>query len=193
MNKGDQTRERLLQQAIELMQQKGFGAMSVSALLFAAGIKKGTLYYHFPGKDDLGMAVLARVKEKFFALLDEAFAHPSPLAGLESFFDSVLERHRAKGFVGGCLFGNTALEMSDSESPYNAFVRQVFAEWTEKIRDVVQRGQQTGEIASGRSAAELAQTVVATIEGGIMMSRLMKDEKPLRTCLESLKHVLRGN
>ena len=191
MKKAEQTKERLLEQAIKLMQQKGFGAMSISELLLAAGVKKGTLYYHFPGKDDLGMAVLTRVRCDFFAKMDDILSNASPLAGLELFFDSVLERHRAKGFVGGCLFGNTALEMSDSDSSYNEFVRQVFAEWTDKMQLAIQRGQKAGEIVDGITSAELAQTVVATIEGGIMMSRLTKAEGPLRTCLESLKSFLR--
>lgn len=191
MNKGEQTKERLLQQAIALMQQKGFGAMSVSELLLAAGIKKGTLYYHFPGKHDLGMAVLTRVRTNFFTMLNEIFSSTSPLAGMEIFFDSVLELHRAKGFVGGCLFGNTALEMSDRDSPYNDLVKQVFAEWIDTIREVIQRGQQAGEITTVGSASELAQMVVATIEGGIMMSRLGKEETPLRACLVSLLEFLR--
>ena len=68
MHHGTQTRERLLEEATELAQRKGFGATSVNDLLVATGIKKGTLYYHFPGKDDLGLAVLERAKAAFLGL-----------------------------------------------------------------------------------------------------------------------------
>ena len=192
MREGKITRERLLDEATKLVQQKGFGATSVNDLLLAAGIEKGTLYYHFPGKDDLGLELLERAKTGFLASMDEVLRTPTPLEGLLCFFDWVLERHRKKGFTGGCLFGNTALEMSDTNSPYAESVKSLFREWTARIEIVVVAGQQAGEIRSDISATDLAQVIVSTIEGGIMMSRLRKEEGPLKTCLDSLQTFVRA-
>lgn len=190
MHHGTQTRERLLEEATELAQRKGFGATSVNDLLVATGIKKGTLYYHFPGKDDLGLAVLERAKAAFLVWIEAALVAPSPQEGLQRFFDAVLERHRMKGFMGGCLFGNTALEMSDTNRRFAQSVGIVFWEWTGRIEAVILAGQRAGEFRSDIPARDLAEVIVLTIEGGIMMSRLRKDEHPLKTCLDSLKVFL---
>lgn len=192
MRDGNITKERLLDEATKLVQQKGFGATSVNELLLAAGIKKGTLYYHFPGKDDLGLALLERAKVAFLASVDEALSAPTPLAGLQRFFDAVLQRHRQKGFAGGCLFGNTALEMSDTSSPYAESTKSLFREWTRRIEAVILAGQSAGEIRLDVVAADLAQAIVSTIEGGIMISRLRKEEGPLKTCLTSLLTFVRA-
>ncbi|MDT8300143.1 MAG: TetR/AcrR family transcriptional regulator [Sedimentisphaerales bacterium] len=184
------TRDRLLNETARLVERQGFGPTSVNDVLQAAGVKKGTLYYHFPGKDELGLAVLERARDDFLKFLDSALAAPTPMEALERFFKAALRKHRKTGFVGGCLWGNTALEMSDSSPAYTALVERVFEEWICRIERVIRSGQEAGQIRTDQPAAELARLVVAGIEGGIMMSRLTKLDSPLRSCLESLRLLL---
>lgn len=191
MRDGEATRQRLLDVATQLVHERGFLATSLSDLLNAAGIKKGSLYYHFPGKDDLGLAVLQRAKGQFLQALNERLAAPTPAQSLERFFDFVLEWHRGKGFVGGCLFGNTALETSDTHRRYANAVREVFREWIDRLAAVIRAGQSAGQFRADIPAPTLAEVTVATIEGGIMLARLHKAEGPLRACLESLRTFLR--
>lgn len=190
MRKAQITRERLLTEMTGLVERQGFRPTSVNDVLQAAGIKKGTLYYHFPGKDELGLAVLERAANEFMAFLDAALTGPTPMEALGSFFDAAFERHSRTGFVGGCLWGNTALEMSDSSLAYTELVRKVFEEWIGRVERVIHSGQEAGQIRMDRSANELARLVVAGIEGGIMMSRLTKEDRPFKDCLESLRVLL---
>jgi len=190
MREGGATRERLLDEATKLANERGFRATSLNDLLTAAGVKKGSLYYHFPGKDDLGLAVLERAKARFLATLDEVLTAPAPAEGLGQFLAFVLEKHRSKRFVGGCLFGNTALEMSDANGRYADCVGELFRQWTGRVAEVIRAGQEAGQFRADVPAENLAQMVVSTVEGGIMMSRLQKDEGPLKACLDGLKTFL---
>jgi TetR/AcrR family transcriptional repressor of nem operon len=99
--KGDQTRERILTEAARLVERKGFRATSLSDLLKESGIKKGNLYFHFHGKDDLGIAVLERARDNFIEFLDSALTGETAGERLSNFFVAVLEKHLSKGFVGG--------------------------------------------------------------------------------------------
>ncbi len=193
MHEGELTKERLLEEATKLVHEKGFGATSLTELLTAAGIRKGTLYYHFPGKDDLGLAVLQRAKTKFLAAIDEVLTAPTPKEAIQKFLEFALERHRARRFVGGCLFGNTALEMSDANSRFAESVGHLFRQWIDKIATVIAAGQEAGQFRRDIPAGDLAQVIVSTVEGGIMMSRLRKEEGPLKTCLDCLKTFLCAN
>ncbi len=190
--KGEQTRERILDTAADLVVQRGFGATSMQELQERAGVNRGTLYFHFPGKEDLGLAVLERARRGFLAFLREALTGDTPGERLERFFQAALRAHRATGFVGGCLWGNTALEMADAggDARYVRIVRAVFAEWIEMTRAVIAEAQESGQVRGDLKAADLALQVVCTIEGGIMLSRLRKSEVPLRTCLEALRQTL---
>ncbi|MGO8688824.1 MAG: TetR/AcrR family transcriptional regulator [Thermoguttaceae bacterium] len=192
MPKGDITKERLLREATRLVQRKGFGDTSVSDLLAAAGATKGSLYFHFPGKEDLGLALLGRARTGFLEFLKNALAGPTPWVRLTSFFAAALAKHRSARFVGGCLWGNTALEMSDKNPRYAAQVGGVFDEWIALLEGVIRAGQVAGEIRDDMAADDLARFVVSAIEGGIMLSRLKKEERPLKTCFDSLKLFLRA-
>ena len=190
LTKGERTREKITRAAAELFVRQGFAATSISDLLEATGVTKGSLYFHFPGKDDLALAVLEQAGEEFMAFLDAALVGPTPAARLDNFLRQAFELHRGSGFVGGCLWGNTALETSDCNPLYAGRVADVFAKWTGKIRSVIAEAQAAGQIRMDLPADTLAPFVVSSIEGGIMLSRLSKEEGPLRRCLDSLRTLL---
>lgn len=187
------TRERLIDAAYRLALRKGFDRTSVTELISEAGVQRGSLYHYFPGKDDLGLAVLERNHAQFMALLDSTLS-PSgdPRRILKAFFSAALKMHRDTGFVGGCLWGNTALEMSDTNPAYAKLVGEVFKEWLARVEAVIGRGQDKGEFRTDVTAGDLARLVVAGIEGGIMMSRLTKSPRPFKTCLDALERCLMG-
>lgn len=181
------TKQRILDEATRLVHLKGFHATTLNDLLAAAGTTKGTLYYHFPGKDDLGLAVLERAKASFLAALDEVLAAATPAQGFQRFLKFVLKKHRSHRFVGGCLFGNTALEMSDTDQRYADAVREVFQQWSGRLAGLIRAGQAAGQFRADMPAETLAQVIVATVEGGILLSRLYKKQGPLKACLDSLR------
>lgn len=188
--KGESTRQKIVDDAARLFHRNGFGATSVHDILEATGLTKGSLYFHFRGKEELALAVLARAHAEFMAFLDAALAGDDPGAALARFFDEAIALHRRRGFVGGCLFGNTALEASDAESPYAAAVAGTFAAWKQKLGAVIDRAQERGQVRADLPATQLAETVVALLEGAIMQARLHKSEEPMRQSVAALARML---
>lgn len=184
------TKERILDEAARLVRLRGFSATSVRELLNAVGLKKGSLYFHFTSKRELGLAVLERARRQFAEFRQAALEGDTPKTRLHHFFDAALTAHRNSGFVGGCLWGNTALEMSDMDPEYASFVADVFDDWVADIEPVISNGQAQGQFRTDVPAPHLARHVVAAVEGGIMLSRLTKDEGPLKDCVGSLKTLL---
>jgi TetR/AcrR family transcriptional repressor of nem operon len=188
--KGEQTREKILLEARQVFKRKGFGTTTINDLLEAAGTTKGNLYFHFADKETLGLEVLRREQQSFYRFLDQAFECAAPIERLENLFHSALDKNRQQGFVGGCLFGNTALEASDTSPVYAALVQEVFTEWIARVAQVITAAQAAGQIRTDVSPEGLAELVVATIEGGIMQARLQKVENPLKRSLDTLRTVL---
>lgn len=189
--KGERTRDRILGEASRLIQRKGVAATSVGDILAAAGIHKGSLYFHFRDKEEIGREVIRQAAHRFLGFVDRSLAGSTPRIALDNFFTAALAYHRGAGFVGGCLFGNTALETSDAGRGLAALVDEVFVAWIDRIARVVAAGQKAGEFRDDMTAHGLAQQVVATLEGGIMLSRLRKNAAPLKTCIEALQVFLR--
>ncbi len=188
--KGERTRDHILGEASRLIQLRGFSATSVGEILSAAGVHKGSLYFHFRDKGEIGREVIRKAADRFMAFVDGSLTGATPRIALENFLAAALNHHRNAGFVGGCLFGNTALESSDSAPEMAALVDEVFVAWTDRISRVIADGQQAGDFRDDIAAHDLAQQVVATLEGGIMLSRLRKKAAPLEACIETLKVFL---
>ena len=52
------TRWRIIEAAMHLFWEKGYGSTSIADILARAGVNSGSLYHFFPGKQDLLIAVL---------------------------------------------------------------------------------------------------------------------------------------
>ena len=188
--KGEHTKQKIIEDATRLFHRKGFGATSVSDLLSAIGVTKGSLYFHYPGKEALGLAVLENEAGAFMRFLDDALNGATPADSLDNFFKEALHKHQQSDFIGGCLFGNTALEASDTSPIYAQIVAEVFNAWAEKLRPIIAHAQESELIRRDVPAGQLAQLVVATIEGAIMQSRLHKSAEPMTRALETLRTLL---
>ncbi|MBI5248736.1 MAG: TetR family transcriptional regulator C-terminal domain-containing protein [Desulfomonile tiedjei] len=80
--------------------------------------------------------------------------------------------------------------MSDSNPRLSELIGQVFDNWTGLLAEVLRHAHDAGELKLSVSPEVLAKHIVATIEGGIMMSRLSKNGDDLRDCLNSLRVIL---
>jgi AcrR family transcriptional regulator len=81
---GVETRERLLQAAVDLYSAKGFGGASVEDVVRRAGVTKGAFYHHFESKAHLIMAIHNRFVDlqiaDIAAIVDQGLAPPETLA-----------------------------------------------------------------------------------------------------------------
>ncbi len=80
--------------------------------------------------------------------------------------------------------------MSDENERITQLIREVFREWTEFLSVVLREAQDTGDLKIKIQPEVMAKHIVATIEGGIMMSRLSKNGEHLRDCLNSIRVLL---
>ena len=72
--KGEETRERILAAATDLIHARGFKETGLSDILAASGVPKGSFYHYFPSKEDLGRELLVRYRHEARAFLErEAF------------------------------------------------------------------------------------------------------------------------
>ena len=187
------TRERILAAARELIHRKGLRATSITDLLEAADIQRGTLYHYFSGKHEVAMAMLQWTEEEFLAFLDRSLDGATPRDRLYGFFDAAYRMNNERGFVGGCLFGNLALEGSDTDPELESAVTEVFDRWCGRLERVIEDGQQCGQFRSDLPSEVLARHVVMVIEGGLMQARLRKDGQVFSQSIQCIKAFLEGN
>jgi TetR/AcrR family transcriptional repressor of nem operon len=188
--KGIRTRERVLAGATELFHRQGFSGTSIHDLIRETGVKKGNLYHYFSSKEEMGLEVLTRARDDFFRFLENSLQGDTPSARLANHFAAIVRYHESRNLVGGCIFGNTALEMSDRSESYRAVIHGVFEEWRRRIREVLESAVRSGEVRKDLDPEAMARHIVATVEGGIMVARASRDPADLKACLAVLAGLL---
>lgn len=103
------TRDRIVEAAARLFTSKGFHQTSIDEIAQEAGVAKGSVYYHFPGKDNLLVSVIQEgvklIREAVDGRLDEVDdAMARLLIVLGTAYDVLMEYHALARFalVGGC-------------------------------------------------------------------------------------------
>jgi AcrR family transcriptional regulator len=104
-SRGESTRSRLLEAAVELLEEGGYAAATVAAIAERCGVAAGALYRHFPSKAELFVEVFRAAAEEELAALREASAEPGSVAAkldavVREFTSSALGRPRLAWALG---------------------------------------------------------------------------------------------
>ena len=68
--------------------------------------------------------------------------------------------------------------------------RKGIMDWTARIRIIVEEGMRKGEIRKTTEPRKIANTIVAMLEGALMLSRVEGNKLPLQDAQETLESVL---
>jgi AcrR family transcriptional regulator len=169
------TRDRLIQTAMQLFWEKGYGSTSVADVLHAAGVNSGSLYHFFPGKQDLLLAVL----DAYRAGIDPMLLAPA-WKGVDDPIERVfalLARYRLgivqTDCVYACPIGSLALEIHEPDPPVRKAIAANFKAWTDAVEAcLVAAGPRLPRTLDRR---ELARFVLTAMEGGVMQARTHRD------------------
>lgn len=190
---GRQTREAIVEAAMRLMQVRGYKATSLDDVLRESGVGKGSFYYYFKSKEDLGHAILDRVIASFInETVDPCFANAdgSPLAQIRCFLDRVVQAQRARKCVGGCPLGTLASELSDVHEGFRARLAEVFSAWRERLTQALGEAQRRGDVGPECRPESVAQFLVASLEGAMLMGKVTKDIEVTEQCVGELRRYL---
>jgi TetR/AcrR family transcriptional regulator, transcriptional repressor for nem operon len=190
MTKGEQTRRDIVQKAASLFNQRGYEGTSLSDLMDATGLQKGGIYRHFSSKEDLaaeafdyswGRAVAER--------LDGVEEVPDPVDRLKKMIANFVELRT--GLVpGGCPLMNTAVEADDGNAVLRARARRALQSWTERLYRITSEGIRKRQIDPRVRPTKLAQLIIGSLEGALLISRLQNNDEPLRDMRKHLDEFL---
>ena len=185
MRKGELTRERIIAQAAPLFNQRGFAGCSMQDVMEATGLEKGGLYRHFSSKEELAAEVFRYAVDRINHLRDDKIdrAHGA-LAELRSIIHRFVEIR--SDIAGGCIIFNTAIEEDDGNPVLRGLALKAIEDWKTRLGKIVERGIRSGEIRKGTLPRQVANVLIATLEGALAVSRMERT----RTALEDAQHAL---
>jgi TetR/AcrR family transcriptional regulator, transcriptional repressor for nem operon len=163
------TAARILDIAERLVQTKGFNSFSYADVASELGVTKASLHYHFPGKAELGQALITRYAERFSEALqriDEDL--PSARARLEAYADLYADVLRGKRM---CMCGVLAAEYETLPAPMRGEVVRFFDENQRWLTDVLTAGKADRTLSFSGQVEDAAQNILSTLEGAMLVAR----------------------
>jgi TetR/AcrR family transcriptional repressor of nem operon len=189
MNKGQLTRQRIIEIAAPIFNQRGYEGCSIQDVMDATGLEKGGLYRHFSSKEDLAAEAFK------YALGQAVKLRTSHLGHLEGSMAKL--RYIVENFVtapspmaGGCPLMNTALDSYDGNPVLRKLAARGLRDWKKRICEIVKCGIDNGEIAPATEPSRVANMLIATLEGSLMISRMEGTRDALRHAQTTLESVL---
>ena len=183
--KGGDTRERILDAAESAVLDKGFAATSIEELIAVVGITKSGFFYHFKDKGELAKALLVRYIEREEALFDEIFTRADELnedplhgflVGLKMLSELMAD---LPGGHPGCLIAAYCYQDRLFDREVQALNTAAVLAWRKRFRarlDLI-AARYPPRIAIDLD--DLADMLSAIADGGIILSKVVKDEGAL--------------
>ncbi len=164
----------IIAKTLQLFRLKGYHSTSMDEVAQMCSIRKPSLYHHFPSKEALGLAVLARVQEHF----EQTVFHHAYDEGQSPYKRMMRFTHATEKYFfagkGGCMAGNFALETIDQNPAFTASIQNYFDTWAAAIAHLLVT------VMPIKDARRLASRYVADIQGAIMMMRVYRNRAYLR-------------
>lgn len=179
----DTGREKLIEAAETEMLARGYPATTVDEICERAGVSKGSFYHHFSSKEELGLAVLDAYYRRNREILARA---PSPgddprghaLALVDHLVESAGVLWGA-----GCLMGNFALELAETNAAMAAAVSDKFR----GVEGMLVEGFAPLVPDGDEDARALAEQFIVTVEGALVLARAHGDWSYVERALERFR------
>ena len=184
------TRTALLVEATNMLQTGSFGRLSFQLLADKVGIKKGSVYYHFPSKDLLAIAILERAKEQledYFML----FENDKPTIQLKRYIQ-VFSKYiqPMKKLCPGASF----ITSWQHESPniQNA-IYQLYQTHLKYLENVIHQGQKLGVFKVSLDDKVLANVVFSLLQGALLSARTCQSTVAMSACEAAISELTELN
>lgn len=173
MTKGETTREMILSRAAPVFNRLGFAGASLADIMAATGLEKGGIYNHFRSKEELAVEAFDYAITQVGRAMVNAFrglpTGYDRLAALIRFFTDYYEHPPV---AGGCPVLNTAVESDDSNPALRERAQRGMDQMRQLFITLIERGIRDGSIRPEVDARAAADLLVASLEGGLVMSKL---------------------
>jgi len=179
------TRARILVLAEELLLTRGFNAFSYQHIAKELRIKPAAVHYHYPSKDDLGLALVRRQLARLRKWRDlPRVASLTPPQQLDALLDTYQTHLQTERRV--CLFGALAADFRTLPEAMQAELRVFNRELTEWLAQVLAVGRATASLRFVGSPSAKATQLLTTLAGALQVARV-HDERHYHQIIEQLR------
>ena len=190
LTKAERTKQFILEMAAPIFNKKGIAGANIDDVLDATKLTKGCLYGHFENKEDLALQVVDHMlqsnAQRLLVDISNAKTATTKVFAYLDYYKDPLETY----IKGGCPVFNMAVESDDNNPAVKEKVANVIRQGQELFVNILNQGIQNGELSDKLDTVGYAFKAVASIEGAVVMCRMLNTSKPMQALIKNLKTEL---
>lgn len=176
MVKIENSKRTILNLAESLLQDRGFNGFSYADIATELGVKNAAIHYHFPSKEDLGIAVIKRYRDRFKLWINNSRVKDlAPEEKLNWFFSIYSDFRADNGKV--CLVGSLEAEYNSIPEGLRKEVESLNKEMLQWLESALSEGKEAGVFQFNGSSASKAALIYSSVQGALQMARALGTKK----------------
>lgn len=172
MGKSEQTKAFIIEKTAPLFNSKGYAGTSLSDMTDATRLTKGSIYGNFANKDEVAVAAFEYNVNNIRSILNSKISANNSAKDKLMVYGEVYTNPDKYNFpIGGCPILNTATEADDTHPELQKKVAGAINTWKKNVIRIIQEGIENKEFSKNTDPEQVAITLIALLEGGIMISK----------------------
>lgn len=191
MDKKTRTKEKIIESVAPLFNKKGYVGTSISDILSATGLSKGSVYGNFKDKEDIAVAAFLYntdlITQRF---RDDIVIIESPAMKLKMYVKCYKRYHDFMCEMGGSPVLNTLVESDDLGGKLKEISVHFVDSWRVQIVRFIEWAKDIGEIKKECDSKKLANLMLSVFEGASILSKTTGDYSYLKDSLDRVDEIL---
>ncbi len=191
MSKAELTRQLIIEKTAPIFNTKGFEGTSLNDMTRATGLTKGSIYGNFANKDEVALAAfdfnIGCVQRIISAEMSKYATAREKLLVYVNVYENFLKHPFPEG---GCPMLNTATESDDTHPALKKKASQAVLQWKNRIEELIEKGMAAKEFRKTTDPEAIALTIIAAIEGAIMITKLTGKINYRSSVMQSVKQII---
>jgi len=181
-------KEKILQEGLKLVHERGFGGASVRDIVQAAGVPQGSFTNHFASKEAFGLEIIEIYAAGGLELVARTLRNDAlpPLKRLGDYLDATQEKFCGSGMKAGCMLGNFAAEAAESGESIRKRVVAVFQATEDSVAYCLEAAVAAGELPKDFPVRDVAGFILSSLQGVNLLGKTIHSVEPF----ERFKRVL---
>jgi len=191
LSKAERTRNFIIETTAGIFNTKGYAATSMSDITEATGLTKGSIYGNFENKEEVCLAAFDYNLSKVNKIIQQRMQSANTYFDKLMVYATVYDRFSNNAFPqGGCPILNTAIEADDTNVVLKEKAAAAIVKWKKNVEDIIKKGVQAGEFKEITDPAQFALSMIALIEGGIMIAKVTNSQGSFDKILKTVEVLI---
>ncbi|NII25175.1 TetR/AcrR family transcriptional regulator [Pseudoflavitalea sp. X16] len=189
--RSEETRRFIIETTAGIFNTKGYAGTSMSDLTAATQLTKGSIYGNFENKEEVALAVFDYTLERRDKIIAEQLSKAKTNKEKLLVFANLFCSTQKQPFIeGGCPLLNAGTEADDTFEPLRKKVARAITDMKKDLETIINDGIAAKEFRKDTNAEKTALTIMALVEGGLLLGKTTHKPAYLDMVLETVKDVV---